>query len=65
MPLYFVTTTSVEEPDQTDFWAVLADSREEVISMMDDEYTKVAHIEDNFIDGLIDQYGGVALLTNP
>ena len=67
--LWFVTTRSRDlfecEYGETNFWIVLANTPAEIVEMMDDEYTEVVDFTDNVTEGLIEQYGGVALLTTP
>lgn len=67
--LWFVTTRSKDlfddEYRSTNFWIVVASTPEEVLEMFNDEYTEVTDFTDNVTEGLIDQYGGLALLSTP
>lgn len=68
--LWFVTTRSKdlfeeEEYRRTDFWIVVANTPDEVLEMFDDEYTEVEKLTDQVTNEIIEQYGGLALLSTP
>jgi len=62
--LYFVRTHNLEE-DNDDFWIALADDIPQLRKMFDDEYTRFISATTDVTDELINQYGGLALLTTP
>lgn len=64
--LWFVTTRDKEYPEQgSQFWIALANTPAELVEMFEDDYTELIDFSDNVPEGLIQQYGGVALLSTP
>lgn len=59
--LWFVTTRD-KESGGSEFWIVLANTRDEVKAMFEDDYTEILDISDDVTAGLINEYGGLAKL---
>ena len=62
--LWFVTTRD-NEGGGSNFWVALADTPGELAEMFNDEYTEMIDFTDNVTEGLIEQYGGLAMLCTP
>lgn len=70
--LWFVTTLNRDNDfddwdacGYTNFWLVLADSPEQVKEMMEDDFTQIIDVSTNVSEGVIQQYGGMAMLCTP